>query len=411
LSYILVSVPDERSETAMKKPVKGKVSWVGKIDWELRKFHGSEYSTWRGTSYNSYVIEEDKVALVETVWRPYAKEYVDELDRDIGLDKIDYVIANHGETDHSGALPELLRRRPGLPVFCTANGAKSLKGHYHQDWDFRTVKTGDRLSLGRKELIFVEAPLLHWPDSMMCYLTGDEILFSSDAFGQHYATEHLFNDLVDRAELYGEAVKYYANILTPFSALVTKKIDEIVSMGLPLDMICPSHGVIWRSEPLQIVRQYAEWAKSYKEDRIVIAYDTMWEGTRHLADAVARGIAEVSPATAIVLHNCSRSDKNDIVTDVFRAKAVLFGSPTVNRGILTSMAGLLEMIRGLKLKGKKAGTFGCYGWSGESVAMLAEAARGAGFEIQGEGLKALWDPDRDASERAVEYGRNFARAL
>lgn len=395
----------------MKKPVKGSVSWVGRIDWELRKFHGSEYSTWRGTSYNSYVIEEDKVALIETVWRPYAKEYVDELDRDIGLDRIDYVIANHGETDHSGALPELLRRRPGLPVFCTANGAKSLKGHYHQDWDFRTVKTGDRLSLGRKELIFVEAPLLHWPDSMMCYLTGEEILFSSDAFGQHYATELLFNDLVDRAELYGEAVKYYANILTPFSALVTKKIDEIVAMGLPLDMICPSHGVIWRSEPLQIVRQYAEWAKSYKEDRIVIAYDTMWEGTRRLAEAVARGIAEASPATAIVLHNCSRSDKNDVITDVFRAKAVLLGSPTVNRGILTSMAGLLEMIRGLKLKGKKAGAFGCYGWSGESVGVLAEAARGAGFEIQGEGLKALWDPDQEASERAVEYGRSFARAL
>ncbi len=394
----------------MKRPVKGNVSWVGKVDWELRRFHGNEYSTWRGTSYNSYAVQEEMTALIDTVWKPYAGEYLTGLDRDIGLDKIDYVIATHGEIDHSGALPELLSRRPGLPVFCTANGAKSLKGHYHADWDFRTVKTGDRLSLGKKELVFVEAPLLHWPDTMMCYLTGDEILFSSDAFGQHYATERLFNDLVDPEELHEEAVKYYANILTPFSALVKRKIDELLSLRLPLDMICPSHGVIWRKEPLQIVHQYEGWANAYQEDRIVILYDTMWEGTRRLAEAVARGIAEASPSTTVVLRNCSKSDKNDVITDVFRAKAVLFGSPTVNRGILTSLAGILEEIRGLQFKGKKAGAFGCYGWSGESVVMLAEAAAAAGFEIKGNGLKALWDPDEEAITRAAEYGRKFAQA-
>jgi flavorubredoxin len=395
----------------MKKPVKNNVSWVGKVDWELKRFHGNEYSTWRGSSYNSYLIEEDKVAVIETVWAPFGKEYVDELDREIGLGKIDFVIANHGEIDHSGALPELMRRLPGVPIYCTANGAKSLKGHYHQDWNFRTVKTGDRLSLGKKELIFIEAPLLHWPDSMMCYLTGDAILFSSDAFGQHYATEHLFNDLVDRDELYSEAIKYYANILTPYSSLVTKKIDEFTSLGLPLEIICPSHGVIWRDEPMQIVKQYVAWAQAYTEDRIAIVYDTMWDGTRRLAEAIARGITDSSPATTVVLHNSSKSDKNDIITDVFRSKAVLFGSPTINRGILTSLAGLLEEIRGLRFKGKKANAFGCYGWSGESVKMISEAARGAGLEIEGEGFKALWYPDGEAIAKAVEYGRMFARAF
>ena len=170
-------------------PSRSNVSWIGKVDWELRKFHGDEYSTHRGSTYNSYLIEEEKVAVIDTVWAPFAKEYVANLEKQIDLQKIDFVIANHAEIDHSGALPELMSRIPGNPIYCTANGVKSLKGHYHQDWNFHPVKTGDRLSLGKKELIFVEAPMLHWPDSMFCYLTGDNILFSNDAFGQHYATE------------------------------------------------------------------------------------------------------------------------------------------------------------------------------------------------------------------------------
>jgi anaerobic nitric oxide reductase flavorubredoxin len=238
--------------------VKGNVQWVGKIDWELRKFHGDEYSTHRGSTYNSYLITEEKNALIDTVWGPFAKEYVSNLAKEIDLDKIDFVVANHAESDHSGALPELMRLIPDKPVYCTANGKKSLFGHYHQDWDFHIVKTGDRLSLGQKELIFVEAPMLHWPDSMFCYLTGENILFSNDAFGQHYASEFMFNDLVDQAELFAECTKYYANILTPFSPLVVKKIEQFLALELPLDMICTSHGVIWRDNPAQIVGKYLE---------------------------------------------------------------------------------------------------------------------------------------------------------
>ncbi|HHZ19844.1 MAG TPA: anaerobic nitric oxide reductase flavorubredoxin [Firmicutes bacterium] len=392
----------------MHKPVKNNVSWVGKVDWELRDFHGHELSTHRGTSYNSYLIKEEKVALVDTVWLPYAEEFVDNLAQEIPLDRIDYIIVNHGEIDHSGALPELMRHIPDKPIYCTANGIKSLRGHYHQDWNFHPVKTGDRLDLGNgKQLVFFEAPLLHWPDTMFTYLTGDNILFSNDAFGQHYATEELFNDRVDQAELYAEAMKYYANILTPFSGQVTKKINEFLGLKLPVAMICTSHGVIWRDHPEQIIEKYLAWANNYQENRVVIVYDTMWEGTRLLAEAIAEGIRESDPAVIIKLYNASKSDKNDIMTEIFRAKAVLFGSPTVNRAILHTIAGLLEMARGLAFKGKKAAAFGTYGWSGESVALINEGLQKAGFQVVDEGLKALWRPDSDSLRKAREFGAKF----
>jgi anaerobic nitric oxide reductase flavorubredoxin len=184
------------------------VTWVGKVDWELRKFHGEEYSTHKGSTYNSYLVRDEKNVLIDTVWLPFAQEFVNNLTREIPLDSIDCIVMNHGEVDHSGALPLLMKLIPDTPIYCTANAVKSLKGQYHQDWEFRVVKTGDRLNLGSRELIFVEAPMLHWPDTMMCYLTGENILFSNDAFGQHYASEYMYNDLVDQAELYRECIKY-----------------------------------------------------------------------------------------------------------------------------------------------------------------------------------------------------------
>ncbi len=393
----------------MKKQMTATVSWVGKVDWELSKFHGDEYSTHKGSTYNSYVIQEGKTVLIDTVWKPFAKEFVDNLEAEGILGKLDAVIAQHAEIDHSGALPELLARRPDLPVYCTTNGIKSLKGHYHQDWDFRPVKTGDEFDLGNgKKLVFVEASMLHWPDSMFSYMTGDAILFSNDAFGQHLATERLYNDLVDQDELYDECVKYYANILTPFSALVKAKIEQVLSLKLPVNMIATSHGVIWRKDPTQIVLKYMEWCQDYKEDRITILYDTMWEGTRALADEMARAIQEASPSTTVVSHCLSKFDKNDALTDVFRSKAILVGSPTINKGILTAVAGTLEEMKGLKFKGKKAAAFGCYGWSGESVKILGDALKDAGFEVVDEGLRALWNPDADALKAARDYGKAFA---
>ncbi len=211
----------------MKKHIKNNVYWVGKTDWELRKFHGDEYSTHKGSTYNSYLIKEEKTVLIDTVWAPFKDEFVENLANEIDLQSIDFVIANHGEVDHSGALTALMERIPDKPIYCTANAVKSLKGQYHKDWNFNIVKTGDKIDIGNgKQLIFVEMSMLHWPDSMATYLTGDNILFSNDAFGQHLATENLFNDKVDRCELFAESIKYYANILTPFSAVLRKKLDE-----------------------------------------------------------------------------------------------------------------------------------------------------------------------------------------
>ena len=254
---------------------------------------------------------------IDTVWTPFAREFVAGLASVIDLNSIDYVIANHAECDHSGALPELMRHIPDTPVYCTSNGVKSLKGHYHQDWNFNVVKTGDRLSLGQKELIFVEAPMLHWPDSMFCYLTEDNILFSNDAFGQHYASEYMFNDLVDQTELSAECIKYYANILTPFSPMVARKIKEVLSFNLPLDMICSSHGVIWRENPAQIVEQYLEWADDYRENQITIIYDTMWNGTRVMAEHIAEGIALSDKTVNVRLYNLAKTDKNNVSTVIF----------------------------------------------------------------------------------------------
>jgi flavorubredoxin len=383
------------------------VSWVGKIDWELNRFHGDEYSTHKGSSYNSYLIRDEKTVLIDTVWAPFSKEFVANLKKEIDLNKIDYIIANHSEIDHSGALAELMEEIPDTPIYCTKNGAKILKGHHHKDWNFVEVKTGDTLDIGKNKLIFVEARMLHWPDSMMTYMSGENILFSNDAFGQHYASELMYNDKVDNDELYDEALKYYANILTPFSKFVVSKIEEVVALNIPIEMICPSHGIIWRDNPLQIVNKYMDWAKNYQENQIAIVYDTMWNGTRRMAEAIAEGIKSKDKDVDIKLFNCAKRDKNDIITEVFKSKMILVGSSTINSGILTATAGILEMIKGMKFTNKKAAAFGSYGWSGEAVKIITEQLKEAKFEVVNDGIRELWNPDEEALERCREFGRNL----
>jgi len=390
------------------KKIKKDVFWIGKVDWEIRKFHGDEYSTHRGTTYNSYLVKDKKTALIDTVWSPFSAEFIRNLQNQISLKSIDYIVAQHAEIDHSGGLAELMEHIPDTPVYCTKNGMKSFKGHFHKNWNFVPVRTGDKLNLGKKELIFIEAPMLHWPDSMFSYLTEENILFSNDAFGQHLASEMLYNDSVDQAELIQECIKYYANILTPFSGLVEKKIEEFKSLNVPLDMICPSHGVIWRDNPLQIVGKYLDWSKNYRENQITIVYDTMWNGTRNMAEAIAKGVRSVDDEVVVKLFNISHKDKNDVVTEVFKSKTLLMGSPTINRGILSAVAGFLEQIRGLKFKDKKAAAFGTYGWSGESVDMLNQGLENAGFELLESGLKSTWNPDEKSLKECVDFGKEIA---
>lgn len=395
----------------MGKKITDKVTWVGKVDWELKRFHGDELSTSRGSSYNSYLVRDEKVALIDTVWKPYDKEFVSRLKQEIDLKQIDYVVMNHNEIDHSGALPELMREIPGTPIYCTKKGEAIIRGHYHEDWNFVTVKTGDTLSLGSTTLTFVEAPMLHWPDTMITYMDSDQILFSNDVFGQHYASESLYDDAVEHADIMREAEKYYANIINLYSPLATRKINELLKLNLPIKMICPSHGVIWKANPSAIVEQYLKWANAYQENQITIVYDTMWQSTRLMAEAIAQGIGEQDPAVTVKVMNASKDDKNDILTEIFQSKAVLVGSPTINYGYSFAIAGLLEMVKGLKFKKKKAAAFGSYGWSGEAPKQIAAHLAEAGFEVVDEGIKLLWVPDEDGLKQCVEYGKRFADAV
>jgi len=395
----------------VKKKIKNNVYWLGKVDWDLRTFHGEELSTHRGSTYNSYLIQEEKNVLIDTVWLPYAKEFVDNLQSEINLEDIDYIVINHGEVDHSGALVELMKHIPNTPIYCSQNAVKSLKGQYHQDWNFNVVKTGDKLDLGNgKELIFVEMTMLHWPDSMAAFLTGDNILFSNDAFGQHYASDMLFNDLVDQCALYEEAMKYFANIINPFNMLLRRKLDEIMALNLDIEMIATSHGIIWRDKPMQIVNKYIDWSNDYQENQITIIYDTMWDGTKTLANNIVEGIRSVDEDVVVKVFYLPHTDENDLITEVFKSKTVVMGSPTMGNSVLHSIVGFIHLMKEMKFKKKKTAAFGCYGWSGEAVKIMNEKMKEAGFEVINDGFRNQWNPDKDAQNEAIEFGKEIAKA-
>ncbi|MBL0575879.1 anaerobic nitric oxide reductase flavorubredoxin [Aeromonas hydrophila] len=390
--------------------VKNNIHWVGQRDWEVRDFHGTEYKTHKGTSYNSYLIREGKNVLIDTVDHKFSREFVQNLAAEIDLASIDFVVINHAEEDHAGALTELMASIPGTPIYCTHNAIDSITGHHHHpEWNFHPVKTGDSLDIGNgKQLVFIETPMLHWPDSMMTYMTEDAVLFSNDAFGQHYCDEHLFNDEVDQTELMEQCQRYYANILTPFSPLVTAKIKEVLGFNLPVSMVATSHGIVWREDPTQIILKYLEWADHYQEDRITLFYDSMSNNTRMMADAIAQGIHEVDPGVAVKIYNVARHDKNEILTQVFRSKGILVGSSTMNNVMMPKVAGMLEEITGLRFRNKRASAFGSYGWTGGAVDRIQTRLMDAGFDIS-ISLKAKWRPDGSALAECREHGRQLAR--
>ncbi len=385
------------------------VYWVGVVDWAIRKFHGQELSTHRGSSYNSYLITDEKTVLIDTVWGPFQDQLIENIREVIDPSKIDIVVANHAEVDHSGGLPAVMRHATNATVVVSRRGKESIEGHFHQPWNFKAVKTGDTINIGEHNLVFVEAPMLHWPDSMFTYLTGKNILMPNDAFGQHYATAFRFNDQVNQEELYEEATKYYANILTPFSSLVSKKIEEVLSLNLTVDMIAPSHGVIWRKDPLQVVKKYQEWAAQEPENSAVILYDTMWEGTRQMANAIGLGLA--ANGVPYKMFHMAVSDRNDVITEVFKAKAIIVGSPTFNQGVLPTLSPILEDLKGLKFQNKIGAAFGSYGWSGESVQIIEEHLSNCKIQLVAEGVRAKWQPKPDDIAKCKELGNKVAQAV
>jgi anaerobic nitric oxide reductase flavorubredoxin len=393
----------------MLTQIKPGIYWVGVVDWALRQFHGHELSTHRGTSYNSYLIIDEKVVLVDTVLTSFQDQLIENIREVIDPNKIDYVIANHAEADHSGSLPAILRLAPNATLVVSQRGRESIEGYYHKPWNFKTVKTGDRLSIGKNELLFIEAPMLHWPDSMFTYLSGENVLMSNDAFGQHYATAFRFNDQVNHNELDEEALKYYANILNPFSSLVAKKISDLFAMGLPIDMIAPSHGVIWRDNPAAIIEQYREWSAQKPEKSAVIIYDTISEGTRHIAESIGQGIAD--GGVQYKMFNAAITDRNDIIAEVFKTKAVLIGSCTYNQGVLPTLAPVLEDLRGLKFQNKIGAAFGSYGWSGEAPTILEECLNRARIKVAMQGIKIKWQPTEADLAQCREFGKKIAEMI
>ena len=392
----------------MVTELKKGVYWVGVVDWDIRHFHGHELSTHRGTTYNSYLITDKKTVLVDTVWHPFQDELIQNISRITDPSKIDFVVANHAELDHAGSLTAIMNLAKNAELIVSKRGEESIRGHFHRNWNFHAVTTGDKINIGSNDLVFVEAPMLHWPDSMFTYLSGQNILLPNDAFGQHYAAAFRFNDQVNTEELYEEALKYYANILTPFSNLVIKKIDEVVGLHLPVDIIAPAHGVIWRDNPLQIVMKYREWAQQKPEPRAVIIYDTMWEATRRMAEAIGDGLAEEGVDHKIL--HAAVTDRNDMLVEVFKARTIIVGSPTLNNGVLPTISPLLEDLKGLRFKNKIGAAFGSYGWASESVKIIEEHLAKCNIPLVREGIRCKWQPRPEDLESCRTFGRELGQA-
>jgi anaerobic nitric oxide reductase flavorubredoxin len=382
---------------------------VGVVDWSMRNFHGHTYTTKRGTTYNAYLILDEKVALIDTVLGSFSRELIANIRQLIPLERIDYIIANHVETDHSGALPAITKLCPEAKVYGSAKCKEGLYKNYYRDWDFQAVKTGDKLKLGKKTLSFIEAPMIHWPDSMFTYCPEAELLMPNDAFGQHYATSENFDDEVEQCALMDEAAKYYANILWPLGSVILKKIEEIQKTNLAIKMIAPSHGIIWRKDPAKIINAYISWAKNEIKPKVIIVYETMWGATGKMAKYIAEGIAE--SGISVRIFDAAVTDRTEIIKEMLDAKGFLFGSSTHDNNMLPAIAGFLEFVRGLKARNRIAAAFGSYGWAGGAVQEMEVILKEAGMDIASAGPSFKYLPDEKETKSCYEFGRDFANLI
>ncbi|MDY6893652.1 MAG: flavodoxin domain-containing protein [Chloroflexota bacterium] len=382
------------------------IYWVGTIDWNIRNFHG--YSTHTGATYNAYLVVDEKIALIDTVKAPFYEEMLARINEIVHLEDIDYVISNHVEMDHSGSLPMIMRDAKNAKLVTQEKfGESGLRKTFHEDWHFDTVKEGSELQLGKRRIAFVPTPMLHWPDSMCSYLVEDKILFSMDAFGQHIATSSRFDDEVGLATIMPEAAKYYANILMPFGDLIVKAVDKLG--GLEIDMIAPSHGVIWRSHMKTILDAYVSWGRGDSNNKIIVLYDTMWGSTEKMAHAIARGA--IDGGSEVKLYNLTRSDQSDIIKEVLDAKAILVGSPTLNNGLFPTVAQFLCYLKGLKPKDKVGAAFGSHGWAGGAVKVIQQELNQTGIEVLESDLAFRFVPDKDEIKKCVEFGKAVAEKI
>ncbi|MBW1990803.1 MAG: FprA family A-type flavoprotein [Deltaproteobacteria bacterium] len=382
------------------------VYWVGAIDWGIRDFHG--YLTDAGSTYNAYLIVDEKITLIDTVKKGFVPEMMARISEIVDPEKIDYIISNHVEMDHSGGLPETLQRVKPQKIFCSPRGRIDLTRHFKEDWPFQEVKTGTELSLGRYTLMFLETPMLHWPDSMMTLLKEEQLLFSSDAFGAHYASSERFDDrLPDHPPGYAHQLKkYYANILMPMGTLITQLFKKIGELGLSFKMIAPDHGLIYKN-PAWVLEAYQKWAAGIATAKGLVIYDTMWHSTEKLARALVEGLMDAGAEAQ--LHHLRSIHYSDIVTEVLDAGLLCLGSPTLNNNIFPSVGEFLTYLKGLKPKNKAAMAFGSYGWSGQAVSLINRELEAMQLRVVHEGFQVRYIPDPEELDRARALGEKLAR--
>jgi flavorubredoxin len=384
-----------------------KVYWVGAIDWTIRDFHG--YLTEDGSTYNAYLIVDDHITLIDTVKKEFVPEMLARVAEIMDPGKIDYIISNHVEMDHSGGLPQVIERVKPEKVFCSPRGKDGLSRHFKQDWPFVEVKTGSELALGRYNLAFLETPMLHWPDSMMTYLKEEQILFSSDGFGAHLASSQHFDDGLPTFPLdYARQLKkYYANILMPFGGLITQLFAKIAQLGLTFKIIAPDHGLIYRKNIDWVLGLYQKWAAGAPARKGLVIYDTMWQSTALLARAFTEGLTDAGVEAQ--LHHLRCTHPSDIITEVLDAGLLLFGSPTLNNQMFPTVALFLNYLKGLAPKNKAAAAFGSFGWSGQAVDLITKELEAMKLKVAHEGFKVKYIPDPEELAAARALGEKLAR--
>jgi flavorubredoxin len=388
-----------------KIEIKPDIYWVGAIDWDIRNFHG--YSTNRGTTYNSYLIIDKKITLVDTVKHYLFDEMLSRVKEIIDPSKIDYIISNHVEMDHSGSLPKLLEVCTNATVITSTRGEKGLKRHYKKNWNFKVVKSGDTLNIGKRTLHFVEVPMVHWPDSMVTYSPTDKLLLPNDAFGQHIASENRFDNEIGWDILKEEAEKYYSNIVMPYGVQVEKALEALSE--LDIDMIGPSHGIIWRSLIPQILKEYSKWAKYETDYKALIVYDSMWGSTEKIAYSLREGLEE--SGIPVIVRNLKNTHISDVITDVNSSKMILIGSPTLNNTMLPTMGAFLTYIKGLKPKNRIGFVFGSYGWGGQAVGEIEKYIKELEWDIPLGSINLNYIPDEKELIDVKKIGNELGKYI
>jgi len=384
--------------------IKKGVYWVGVIDWNIRDFHG--YQTERGTTYNSYLVPGDKTVLFDTVKADFTGQFLSNLARVTDPAAIDYIIVNHVEMDHTGALPEVVKAVRPEKIFVSRSGAEALKAHHHfEDWPLEVVGEKDTIDAGGRTISFIGSAMIHWPDSMVSYIKEDRLLITNDIFGQHYATSERFDDEVERGELFHQSAKYYANIFYPMSPAVRKFLAKMDKLDLEYDMIAPDHGLIWRKNIDEIKSRYGSWSAAENRPAAVVVYDTMWESTAAMARAIARGLA--GDGVSVRLFDLRKSHRSDVITEMLEARAVIVGSSLLNGGILPKMADMLTYMKGLRPGGKIGTVFGSYGWSDVVLKLLGGELEAMKIDLVDPGISVKYVPDEQALNDCMELGKRM----